>query len=106
MYIKYANIINIIDKIIENFNNFFSMIFFIVEPKFPIRNAIKKNLKPLVINETIIKYIKLKFTNPLVIVKSLNGIGENPAIANKVIHAIVPPSEDILSFKNVTLSTP
>ena len=90
----------------ENFNNFFSKIFFIPEPKFPIRNAIAKNLKPLVIIETIIKYSKLKFTNPLVIVKSLNGIGENPAIANKVIHAIVPPSEDILSFKNDALSTP
>ena len=88
----------------ENFNNFFSKIFFIVEPKFPIRNAIKKNLKPLVIIETIIKYSKLKFTNPLVIVKSLNGIGENPAIANKVIHATTPPSEDILSFKNDVLS--
>ena len=90
----------------ENFNNFFSKIFFIAEPKFPIRNAIKKNLKPLVIIETIIKYSKLKFTNPLVIVKSLNGIGENPAIANKVIHATTPPSEDILSFKNDVLSTP
>ena len=46
---------SIIDKIIENFNNFFSMIFFIVVPKFPIRKAIKKNLKPLVSNDTIIK---------------------------------------------------
>ena len=90
----------------ENFNNFFSIIFFIVEPKFPIRNAIKKNLEPLVIKETIIKYTILKCTNPLVIVKSLNGIGENPAIANKVTQAIVPPSEDILSFKNDALSTP
>ena len=97
---------SIIDKIIENFNNFFSMIFFIVVPKFPIRKAIKKNLKPLVSNETIIKYNKLKCTKPLVMVKSLKGIGENPAIANKVIHAIVPPSEDILSFKNEVLSTP
>ena len=76
------------------------------EPKFPIRNEIKKNLEPLVINEIIIKYIKLKCTNPLVIVKSLNGTGENPAIANNVIHAIVPPSEDILSFKKDALSTP
>ena len=48
------------DKIRENFNNFFSMIFFIADPKFPIRNAIKKNLEPLVINEIIIKYSKLK----------------------------------------------
>ena len=90
----------------ENFNNFFSRIFFIAEPKFPIRNAIKKNLKPLVINETIIKYSKLKCTNPLVIVNSLNGIGENPAIASKVIQAIVPPPEDIFSFKNDALSKP
>ena len=94
------------DKIIENFNNFFSMIFFIVDPKFPIKNEIKKNLEPLVINEIITKYSKLKCTKPLVIVKSLNGIGENPAIANKVIHAIVPPSDDILSFKKDVLSTP
>ncbi len=90
----------------ENFKNFFSKIFFIAEPKFPIRNAIIKNLKPLVIIETIIKYSKLKLTNPLVIVKSLNGIGENPAIANKVTHATVPPSVDILSLKNDVLSTP
>ena len=40
---------------------FFSMIFFIVDPKFPTKNAIKKNLEPLVINETTIKYNKLKF---------------------------------------------
>ena len=90
----------------ENFNNFFSIIFFIVEPKFPIRNAIKKNLEPLVMSEMIIKYNKLKCTNPLVIVNSLKGIGENPAIANKVIQANVPPSEDILSFKNDVLSKP
>ena len=82
------------------------MIFFMADPKFPTRNAIKKNLDPLVINETIIKYRKLKWTKPLVIVKSLNGIGENPAIANKVIQAMAPPSEDILSFKNDVLSTP
>ena len=83
------------------------MIFFIVDPKFPTKKAIKKNLEPLVINnETTIKYNKLKWTKPLVIVKSLNGIGENPAIANKVIQAMVPPSEDILSFKNEVLSTP
>ena len=82
------------------------MTFFIADPKFPTKNAIKKNLEPLVIKETTIKYNKLKLTKPLVIVKSLNGIGENPAMANKVIQAIVPPSEDILSFKNEVLSTP
>ena len=36
-------------------------------------------------------------------VKSLNGTGVNPAIASKVIHAITPPSEETLSFKNKTL---
>ena len=82
------------------------MTFFIVDLKFPIRKAIKKNLKPLVIKETIIKYNKLKCMNPLVIVRSLKGIGENPAIANKVIHAITPLSEDILSIKNDVLSKP
>ncbi len=43
---------------------------------------------------------------PLVIVSSLNGIGENPAIANKVIQVKTPPSEETLSFKNDILSTP
>ena len=39
-------------------------------------------------------------------VKSLNGTGVNPAIANNVIQAIVPPSEETLPFKKDTLSTP
>ena len=95
-----------IDKTIETFNNFFSIIFFIAEPKFPIRKAIIKNLEPLVIKETIIKYNKLKCTKPLVIVSSLKGMGEKPAIASIVIHATTPPSEDTLSFKNDVLSTP
>ena len=42
----------------------------------------------------IIKYAKLKCINPLLIVKSLKGTGEKPAIASKVIQAIIPPSED------------
>ena len=50
--------------------------------------------------EMIIKYKILKFIKPLVIVSSLKGTGENPAIANKVIQAITPPSEETLSFKN------
>ena len=44
--------------------------------------------------------------NPLVIVKSLNGTGEKPAIASKVIQAITPPSDETLSFKNEASSTP
>ena len=36
-------------------NNLFSIIFFIVGPKFPIKNAIIKNLEPLVISEINIK---------------------------------------------------
>ena len=40
--------------------NFFSIIFFMAGPKFPIKKAIKKNLKPLVKSETAIKYNKLK----------------------------------------------
>tara|TARA_B100000482_G_C12441305_1_gene233196 strand:+ start:405 stop:638 length:234 start_codon:yes stop_codon:yes gene_type:complete len=68
-------------------------------PKFPIKNAIMKNLDPLVTKEMIRKYAKLKCINPLLIVKSLKGKGENPAIANKVIHAITPPSEEILFFQ-------
>ena len=45
-------------------------------------------------------------TKPLVIVKSLKGTGVNPAIANRVIQAITPPSEENFSFKNEVLSTP
>ena len=48
----------------------------------------------------------MKCTKPLVIVNNLNGTGVNPAIAKRDIHAITPPSEDTLSFKNETLSTP
>ena len=43
--------INEIDKIIENFRSFFSIIFFIVGPKFPTKNAIKKKRDPLVKRE-------------------------------------------------------
>ena len=92
--------------IIDAKTSFFSIIFFIVVPKFPIKKAIMKNLKPLVIKETITKYKKLKWTNPLVIVNNLKGTGEKPAIANNVIHATVPPSEDTFSFKKDVLSTP
>ncbi len=46
--------------IIDTKTSFFSIIFFIVVPKFPIKKAIMKNLKPLVIKETITKYKKLK----------------------------------------------
>ena len=52
--------INKIPKRIEKGKSFFSIIFFIVGPKFPIKKAIIKNLKPLVRKETIIKYNKLK----------------------------------------------
>ena len=82
------------------------MIFFIVEPKFPTKNAIKKKRDPLVTREIKIKYKKLKFIKPLVIVSSLKGTGEKPAIANREIQAIIPPSEDTLSFKNEASSTP
>ena len=44
-----------IEKIIDIERSFFSIIFFIAGPKFPIKNAIIKNLEPLVISETIIK---------------------------------------------------
>ena len=40
---------------IDTDNNLFSIIFFIVGPKFPIKNAIIKNLEPLVISEINIK---------------------------------------------------
>ena len=95
-----------IDNIIETVISFFSIIFFIAGPKFPIKNAIKKNLKPRVNSDTRTKKKKLKCTNPLVIVSSLNGTGVKPAIASKVIQAMTPPSEDTLSFKKLVLSTP
>ena len=40
---------------IDTVNNLFSITFFIVGPKFPIKNAIKKNLEPLVMIEINIK---------------------------------------------------
>tara|TARA_B100002051_G_C16462194_1_gene498999 strand:+ start:569 stop:706 length:138 start_codon:yes stop_codon:yes gene_type:complete len=43
------------ENIIERVINFFSIIFFIVGPKFPIRKAIIKNLDPLVKREIKIK---------------------------------------------------
>ena len=89
----------ITEKIIDIFNSFFSINNFIAGPKFPIKNAIKKNLEPLVNKEIITKYIRLKCINPLLIVKSLKGTGEKPAIANKVIHVITPPSEETLFFQ-------
>ena len=87
------------EAIIDIFNNFFSINNFIAGPKFPIKNAIKKNLDPLVNKEMMIKYAKLKCINPLLMVNSLKGTGENPAMANKVIHAITPPSEETLFFQ-------
>ena len=90
----------------ENFKSFFSIIFFIAGPKFPTKNAIKKKRDPLVMREMKIKYKILKFIKPLVIVSNLNGTGEKPAIAKRVIQAMTPPSEETLSFKNEVSSTP
>ena len=45
----------ITDINIETVTSFFSIIFLIAGPKFPIKNAIKKNIEPLVNKETIIK---------------------------------------------------
>ena len=87
------------EAIIDIFNNFFSINNFIAEPKFPIKNAIKKNLEPLVNKEIITKYTMLKCINPLVMVKSLKGTGEKPAIANKGIQANTPPSDETLFFQ-------
>ena len=96
--------IKIIDKKIENLRSFFSIIFFIVGPKLPTKNATKKKREPLVTREIIIKYRILKLIKPLVIVSSLKGTGENPATANRVIHAITPPSEAV-SYTHLTLPT-
>ena len=43
------------DVITDTVISFFSMIFFIAGPKFPIKKAIKKNLEPLVNKDTITK---------------------------------------------------
>ena len=48
-------IIKIEEIKIDTDNNLFSIIFFIVGPKFPIKNAIIKNLEPLVMIEINIK---------------------------------------------------
>ena len=40
---------------IDNINSLFLIKFFMVDPKFPIKKAIIKNLDPLVNAETIIK---------------------------------------------------
>ena len=83
------------------FNNFFSINNFIVGPKFPIKNATKKNLEPLVNKEIIIKYIKLKCINPLLIVKSLKGNGVKPAVTSIPNQEIKPPFEENLSFRKL-----
>ena len=106
LYTRKAITNKITDIIIETVTSLFSIIFFMAGPKFPIKKAIKKNLEPRVNIDTRTKKKKLKCTNPLVIVSNLNGTGVKPAIANKVIHAMTPPSEDILSFKKLVLSTP
>ena len=41
-----------------------------------------------------IKNAILKFINPLLMVRSLKGTGENPAIASRVIQAIIPKGLD------------
>ena len=55
LYTKKATTAKITDIIIETVINLFSIIFFIAGPKFPIKNAIKKNLEPRVNKDTRIK---------------------------------------------------
>ena len=75
----------IIPAIIENLFPFFSIKGPIDAPNLLTKNAIKKNLKPRVIRQVTKKINKLNFINPLVIVRSLNGTGVNPAINNVII---------------------
>ena len=68
-------------------------------PYLLVKNATKKNLKPLVTIQIIIKKIKSKWINPLEIVKSLNGRGVNPAVKSIPIQEAKPPVVENFSFK-------
>ena len=68
-------------------------------PYLLVKNAIKKNLRPLVTIQMIIKKIKLKWINPLEIVKSLNGRGVNPAVKSIPSQEAKPPVVENFSFK-------
>ena len=68
-------------------------------PYLLVKNATKKNLKPLVTIQIIIKKIKLKWINPLEIVKSLNGRGVNPAVKSIPSQEAKPPAVENFSFK-------
>ena len=70
-----------------------------LSPYLLVKNAIKKNLKPLVIIQIIIKKIRLKWINPLEIVKSLNGRGVNPAVKSIPIQETKPPVVENFSFR-------
>ena len=69
-------------------------------PNFADKNATIKNLKPREIIQITKNTNILKFIRPLVIVKSLKGIGVNPA-RNKVPSQIekAPPPDDNCCFK-------
>ena len=73
-------------------------------PYLYVKNATKKNLKPLVTTQIIIKKSKLKWINPLEIVKSLNGIGVNPAVKRIPNQEKKPPFVENFSFKKFGLS--
>ena len=73
-------------------------------PYLLVKNAIKKNLRPLVTIQIIIKKIKLKWINPLEIVKSLNGRGVNPAVKSIPIQEAKPPVVENFSFKKFGFS--
>ena len=49
---------------IDTVSNFFSIIFFIAGPKFPIKKAIIKNLEPLVKKRNYNKIKKIKVNKP------------------------------------------
>ena len=73
-------------------------------PYLLVKNATKKNLKPLVTTQIITKKIKLKWINPLEIVKSLNGRGVNPAVKSIPIQEAKPPVVENFSFKKFGFS--
>ena len=61
----------------------------------------KKNLKPLVMIQIIIKEIILKWINPLDIVNSLNGRGVKPAVKSMPSQETKPPFVENFSFKKL-----
>ena len=94
---------SIIPKIVNNFIPFFFIKGTTARPNFTDKKATTKNLNPRE-NRQIKKNIKiLKPINPLVIVKTLNGMGVNPARNNSPKKKYEPWPADRLFLSSKTL---